>query len=196
MARTGLEVYGIKETLKQLNKLAPDLRREITRDYKRITLPMVQAARTAVPGEPPLSGMYRKWRRGGPWYGSKVDQKINVKIDTRRARKKNLEKGAQYETLGAFVFQSNETWGQIFDMAGRNQAKDGTVQKRVYGGKEYRYTWNNTLIQNLNINWGRASRYMYPTAESYESIIEHEIQGLVWKTERLLAEAIARSEGN
>jgi hypothetical protein len=195
MARTGLEVYGIKDTLKQLNKLAPDLRREITRDYKRITMPMVEAARTATPGAPPLSGMYRKWRRGGPWYGAAVDKKINVKIDTRRARKKNLQKGAQYETLGAFVFQSNETWGQIFDMAGRNQAKDGTVQKRVYGGKEYRYTWNNTLIQNLNINWGRASRYMYPTAESYESILEHEIQGLVWKTERLLAEAIARSEG-
>ena len=196
MARTGLEVYGIKETLKQLNKLAPELRREITRDYKRITLPMVQAARTAVQGAPPLTGMNRKWRRGGPCYGAKVDNKINVKIDTRRARKKNLEKGAQYETLGAFVFQSNETWGQIFDMAGRNAAKDGTVQKRFYGGKEYRYTWNNTLIQNLNINWGRASRYMYPTAESYESILEHEIQGLVWKTERLLAEAIARSEGN
>jgi hypothetical protein len=81
-------------------------------------------------------------------------------------------------------------------MAGRNAAKDGTVQKRFYGGKEYRYTWNNTLIQNLNINWGRASRYMYPTAENYESILEHEIQGLVWKTERLLAEAIARNDGN
>lgn len=194
MARTGIQVYGIKETLKQLNKLAPDLRREITRDYKRITLPMVQAARTAAPDAPPLSGMYRKWRRGGPWYGAQVDRKIGVKIDTRRARKKNLEKGAQYETIGAFVFQQNDTWGAIFDMAGRNEAKDGTTQKRVYGGKEYRYTWNNTLIQNLNINWGRASRYMYPTAESYESILEHEIQGLVWKTERLLAEAIARSE--
>jgi hypothetical protein len=194
MARSGVQVYGIKETLKQLNKLAPELRREITRDYKRITLPMVQAAKEAAPGSPPLSGMYRKWRRGGPWYGAKVDQKITVKIDTRRARKKNLELGAQYETLGAFVFQSSETWGQIFDMAGRNEAKDGTTQKRFYGGKEYKYTWNNTLIQNLNINWGRASRYMYPTAESYESILEHEIQGLVWKTERLLAEAIARSE--
>lgn len=155
---------------------------------------MVAAARSAAPDDAPLSGMYRKWRRGGPWVGSQVDRKINVKIDTRRARKKNLVLGAQYETLSAFVFQSSDTWGAIFDMAGRNEARDGTKQKRVYGGKQYTYDWDNTLILNLNLNWGRASRYMYPTSEEYESSMEHEIQGLVWKTERLLAQAIARSE--
>jgi len=69
---------------------------------------------------------------------------------------------------------------------------DGTKQKRVYGGREFQYDWNNTLILNLKLNWGRASRYMYPTAETYDSILEHEMQGLVWKTERLLEQAIAR----
>ena len=192
MARQPIEVQGIKETLKQLNKLAPDLRREITKDYKRITKPMVAAAREAAPNDPPLSGMFRKWRRGGPWYGAQVDRKINVKIDTRKARKRNLDKGVQYETIGAFVFQQNDTWGAIFDMAGRGSASDGTKQKRVYGGREFQYDWNNTLILNLNLNWGRASRYMYPTAETYDSILEHEMQGLVWKTERLLEQAIAR----
>ena len=79
MARQTIEVQGIKETLKQLNKLAPDLRREITKDYKRITKPMVSAAREAAPNDPPLSGMLRKWRRGGPWYGAQVDRKIKSK---------------------------------------------------------------------------------------------------------------------
>jgi hypothetical protein len=33
------EIRGIKEDLKLLNRLAPDLRREITKEYKRLMEP-------------------------------------------------------------------------------------------------------------------------------------------------------------
>ena len=174
------QVTGIKESLKELNKLAPDLRRQITKDFKTITQPMVDAAKAATPEDPPLTGMNRKWKKikGGVWNNSQVDRGIQVKIDTRRARKRNLTAGAQYETLGAFIFQSREVWGIIFDMAGRGGAEDRGFQNRTYGGQEYRYTWNNTLIRNLNAKWGQASRYMWPTAIDYQPQMEEVVRTL------------------
>lgn len=190
----GVQVTGIKEALKELNRLAPDLRRQITKDYKEITQPMVNAARAATPAQPPLSGMSRKWRKvfGGTWVNANVDRKITVKIDTRRARKRNLMQGVQYETLSAFLFQSNEVYGIIFDMAGRGGASDGTYQNRNYRGQEYRYTWNNTLIRNLNAKWGQASRYMWPTAEQYLPDMEDAITSLTARVEDDISRALAR----
>ncbi len=189
-----IQVTGIKESLKQLNRLAPDLRRQITKDYKEITQPMVNAARSATPAEPPLTGMYRKWRKvkGGRWNNAQVDRGIGVKIDTRRARKRNLMQGVQYETLSAFSFQSNEVYGIIFDMAGRGGAEDRKFQNRNYGGQEYRYPWNNTLIRNLNVKWGTASRYMWPTAEDYQPQMENAIRDLTARIEADISRALAR----
>ena len=189
-----IQVTGVKESLKLLNRLAPDLRRQITKDYKTITQPMVNAARSATPADPPLTGMNRKWRKvtGGVWNNANVDRKITVKIDTRRARKRNAIQGAQYETLSAFLFQSNEVYGIIFDMAGRNQATDRGFQNRTYHGQEYRYTWNNTMIKNLNAKWGMASRYMWPTAEKYQPEMEDAIRDLTARIEADISLALAR----
>lgn len=188
------QVTGIKESLKELNKLAPDLRRQITKDFKTITQPMVDAAKAATPEDPPLTGMNRKWKKikGGVWNNSQVDRGIQVKIDTRRARKRNLTAGAQYETLGAFIFQSREVWGIIFDMAGRGGAEDRGFQNRTYGGQEYRYTWNNTLIRNLNAKWGQASRYMWPTAIDYQPQMEEVVRTLTDRVADDITTALAR----
>jgi hypothetical protein len=188
------QVTGIKESLKELNRLAPDLRRQITKDFKTITQPMVDAAKAATPVDPPLTGMNRKWKKikGGVWNNSQVDRGIQVKIDTRRARKRNLTAGAQYETLGAFIFQSREVWGIIFDMAGRGGAEDRGFQNRTYGGQEYRYTWNNTLIRNLNAKWGQASRYMWPTAIDYQPQMEEAVRTLTERVADDITTALAR----
>lgn len=188
------QVTGIKESLKELNRLAPDLRRQITKDFKTITQPMVNAAKAATPADPPLTGMNRKWKKikGGVWNNSQVDRGIQVKIDTRRARKRNLTAGAQYETLGAFIFQSREVWGIIFDMAGRGGAQDRDFQNRTYGGQEYRYTWNNTLIRNLEAKWGEASRYMWPTAIDYQPQMEDAVRTLTERVEADISTALAR----
>jgi hypothetical protein len=188
------QVTGIKESLKELNRLAPDLRRQITKDYKTITQPMVDAAKAATPAAPPLTGMNRKWRKikGGVWNNTQVDRGIGVKIDTRRARKRNLVNGVQHETVGAFLFQSREVWGIIFDMAGRGGAQDRDFQNRTYGGNEYRYAWNNTLIRNLDNKWGQASRYMWPTAEDFQPQMEDAIKVLTERIEDDISRALAR----
>ena len=52
-----IEVRGLKEALATLNKIDPALRRQITKDMRRIAQPAIDAIVAAIPAEPPLSGM-------------------------------------------------------------------------------------------------------------------------------------------
>lgn len=52
-----IEVRGLKEALKTLNELDPKLRRQITKDMRKIAEPALAAMREAIPNEPPLSGL-------------------------------------------------------------------------------------------------------------------------------------------
>ena len=52
-----VQVYGIKEALKEINKVNPKLRREFTKRYKEIVKPVLQEAKGAFPDSPPLSRM-------------------------------------------------------------------------------------------------------------------------------------------
>jgi len=187
MARSGVRVYGIKEDLKTLNKLAPDLRRQITKDYKALMQPTISDARNNIPSQPPLSGFGRKWRHIFPWDKARANSGVSVKIDTRRARKRNLEKGAQYETLSAFIVQQRNPAGIVFDIAGRG-GKSSSTQKR----KGINYEWNNTLIENL-AKEGTASRTMWPAAEANADNIEEAIKTITEQVERSLTEALSRS---
>jgi len=191
MARSGVRVYGIKEDLKTLNKLAPDLRRQITKDYKALMQPTISDARNNLPagiGTTVMRGFGRKWRHIFPWDKAIASRNISVKIDTRRARKRNLEKGAQYETLSAFIVQQRNPAGIVFDIAGRG-GRSSSTQKR----KGINYEWNNTLIENMEKTFGKASRSMYPAVEANADNIEDAIKTITEQVERSLTEALSRS---
>jgi hypothetical protein len=64
---TRLEIYGLKEALKELNKIDKSLRREITKDYKRITAGLVSDIESAIPLNYPLSGWERRWNLRGSY---------------------------------------------------------------------------------------------------------------------------------
>ena len=191
MARSGIQVYGIKEDLKTLNKLAPDLRRQITKDYRALMQPTISDARNNLPagiGQTVMRGFGRKWRHIFPWDKAIANRSITVKIDTRRARKKNLEKGAQYETLSAFIIQQKNPAGIVFDIAGRG-GKSSSSQKRKTGT----FDWNNTLIENMQKTFGKASRSMWPAVEKNTENIESAIKNITEEVERQLTVALSRS---
>ena len=191
MARTGVQVYGIKEDLKTLNKLAPDLRRQITKDYRALMQPTISDARNNLPagiGQTVMRGFGRKWRHIFPWDKAVANRNITVKIDTRRARKRNIDKGAQYETLSAFLIQQKNPAGIVFDIAGRG-GKSTSTQKR----KGVTYDWNNTLIENMDRVFGKASRSMWPAVENNTDNIESAIRNITEDVERKLTIALSRS---
>jgi hypothetical protein len=191
MARTGVQVYGIKEDLKTLNKLAPDLRRQITKDYRALMQPTISDARNNLPvgiGQTVMRGFGRKWRHIFPWDKAIANRNITVKIDTRRARQRNMDKGAQYETLSAFLIQQKNPAGIVFDIAGRG-GKSTSTQKR----KGVTYDWNNTLIENMDRVFGKASRSMWPAVENNTDNIESAIRNITEDVERKLTIALSRS---
>jgi len=192
MANKPIQIIGIKEDLKRLNKLAPDLRRDITKSYKAFMAPVIADARSNMPagiGQTQMRGFNRKWRNIMPWDKAVANRGITVKIDTRRARKKNLQNGVQYETVGAFIIQQKNPAGIVFDIAGRG-GRSTSSQTR----KGFKYDWNNTLIENLAKTFPtNPSRTMYPAVEKNKDNIEAAIKNITEQVERQLSVALSRS---
>ena len=119
-----MEIEGLKESLKIINKVDKKLRLEIGRDIKRIGEKTVVAAiMELVPPGAPMSGMEHRKRTG--WYNSK-NKGIKVKTNTRGARRRNIEKGAQYETLAVITVGTTGAALAMMDMAGkRSSAGEG-----------------------------------------------------------------------
>jgi hypothetical protein len=109
-----IEVAGIKDALKTLNRIDKSLRREITKDYKRLTQGVVDDAYQAIPLKEPLSGWKRKWtvRSGAellPW--GQFDQKIVAKINTKKVK----EYAGQNVNLATFVVRWENPDAALFD---------------------------------------------------------------------------------
>jgi hypothetical protein len=136
---SNIEVVGLKEALKTLNKIDKSLRREITKDYKRIVQPVIEDAKNLVPTKAPLSGMARSYKyRSGfqvlPW-SEGYNQKIIAKINTRNIKETS---GGDKVNVGTFMIQWQGATGTLYDttMAGAL----GAALTARYGGRS-RVMW-------------------------------------------------------
>jgi hypothetical protein len=80
-----IEVFGLGQALKDLNKIDKVLRRDITKDYKRVTAGLVSDIQSAIPLNYPLSGWARQWNLRGqyevfPW---PTDHSVKAYINTK-----------------------------------------------------------------------------------------------------------------
>ena len=80
-----IEVFGLGQALKDLNKIDKVLRRDITKDYKRVTAGVVSDIQSAIPLNYPLSGWQRQWNLRGqyqvfPW---PTDHSVKAYINTK-----------------------------------------------------------------------------------------------------------------
>ena len=147
-----MEIEGLKESLKIINKVDKKLRLEIGRDIKRIGEKTVVAAiNELIPPGAPMSGMEHRKRTG--WYNSK-NKGVKVKTNTRGARRRNITKGAQYETIGVITVGTTGGALALMDMAG----------KRSSAGEGPRARPN--FVPLLNERLGRSpSRFMWAGGE-------------------------------
>jgi len=145
------KVDGLKETLRTLGKFDQTLRKSFTRDFKTAVAPMVEAAKANVPTIAPLSGWERNWKGKPLWEGQKEERRIKLRINTRRARRRNIEKGLLYESVGTINVVATNRGLAVYDMAGRRQQPSS-----VRG---------DLMVKNLNDRWRQASRAMWPAAE-------------------------------
>ena len=146
-ANTTVTVVGVKETLRELQRMEPDLAKEIKRDFKQIVDPIVQDARAQV-SELPLSGFARSWKGGAllPWNRSAVSKSIIARFSNRR----------RGNSLAVFSVTMKSPAGTIFDMAGRGSA--------------------NRLASALSSLYGAPSRLMWPSYERHAEQVNQNLQ--------------------
>ena len=109
-ASTRIEVLGAKDTLKALNKIDKELRKQFNADAKEIARPAIEEAQRNYVNMP-LSGMARKWNTNGrqvfPYDRAKAVKGVQIKVDTSR------------KSSNAIAIQQRDPGTAIFESAGR-----------------------------------------------------------------------------
>lgn len=155
-----IEVNGLGEALRTLNRVEPGLRSKMQRDLRKAIKPMVDAINAAVPAEAPLSGMNHNGRTG--WNRRRA---VYIKIDARRPRR-GLSR-PNHSMLGVVRISTRDPATAIADMAGKaggNASRAPQVRRRP------------NFAQSLR---GEPSRYMWPNAEQNFPQVEDNVRDIV-----------------
>jgi hypothetical protein len=154
MATAGIEVYGVKEAIKELRKIDPEFRKQLNKNAKEVAAPAVNEAKSEYKPQF-LSGMKYRWAPKGsikfPYEQAKAQRGVKVKIDT---SKKNQ---------GTIVITQTDPAAAIIDMAGKGTGKGNR-------GKSF--------VSNI-AKFGPASRIMWPAYEHHADEIEANIEKIV-----------------
>jgi hypothetical protein len=161
--KTGGQVRGIKEDLRTIQKLDKTIRREITRDYKRIVEKPIAEIKGALPTSVPLSGFARKWTtKSGyqmlPWDVSLAPKGIKPFVSGKAPK----EFGGITRNLAVFGIKWKAAQATLFDMSRQSNTPQGY--------------W---MVRGLNNRFGVASRVMWRNYEKYADEVEREIEILV-----------------
>lgn len=166
-----VQVYGVQDTIRTLKTLEPELLKQSRKDLRVAAEPMAQSIRDYIPNEPPLRGMNHNGRTS--WKPGNI--KISIKTDfSKRAftREQALVKvvvGGKKGTVGTAGLQ-------IADMAGRaNKVRKGKTRQYTRAGATVSHRLNGqgkAMIDYLNANWGRASRFVWRAAELHRTTVQ------------------------
>jgi hypothetical protein len=123
-------VYGVKETLATLREIDPALYRAAMAKVKAAAAPMATAISSALPADPPLSGMANRGRLG--W--KPASRRVVIAVGGRRPRTDTTWPLVRVKVSGAA--------GQMVDMAGRGSANplDSSLRKAGHGSPS-RWAW-------------------------------------------------------
>ena len=85
--KADMELVGVRETIRALNKVEPGLRKQFVADAKQIAQPAIQRVQAQYQ-QVPLSGMSRNWSQNGrklfPFTIPKAKRGVQLKVDTDR----------------------------------------------------------------------------------------------------------------
>ena len=164
------QVVGLKETLRDLNKLDKELSKEIRKDIRKVVQPLADAITASVPAGAPLSGMAHSGRTG--WQNRK---KVAVKLDTRKPRRYLDRPGRTITNVIRITTKDAPT--AIVDMAG----KVGGGASRAAPGRR-RPNFSRALTARL----GPPSRFMWRTAEDSLQDVQNDIKPIIERVEKIM----------
>ena len=164
------QVVGLKETLRDLNKLDKELSKEIRKDIRKTVQPLADAINAARPGAAPLSGMNHRGRTG--WNNRK---NVAVKLDTRKPRRYVDRPGRTVTNVVRVTTKDAPT--AIVDMAGRaggSQSQAPQSRRRP------------NFAPALTSRLGPPSRFMWREAEDKINDIQREMEPIIKRVEQAM----------
>jgi hypothetical protein len=159
-----LETKGFAETMRDLGRIQPAMKRQVIKDIRGIVKPVVDVINARIPAEAPLSGMNHDGRTG--WKNVK---KVAVKVDLRAPRSSpgSGTQGAKPISIVRIITKGAPV--AIVDMAG----KGGGLKSR----RESKYR-RPKFASALN-HVGSPSRFMWKDIEQSIGLIEHRLKKTV-----------------
>jgi hypothetical protein len=155
------EITGVKETIKALRRIDPELRKEFNAKYKDAVSPMTNAAKAIYDDQRFPSGTKRTWAPGGrkifPLTAAKAKTGVKPKINT-----------SYRGGTALYVMQANPA-AAVFDIAGRSTG----------------------LGAAFSAKFGRdPSRVMWPVAERHEKQVKKNVEELVKETTKTVQKLV------
>jgi len=169
-----IQVKGVAETLRELGKINPSLKKELNKDIRNILKPLLSEINQSIPSAPPLSGMAHNGRTG--WANRKNSV---IKIDTRKPRR-NLNEPRMSVPVNIVRITTKGAPVAIVDMAGKG---GGRVSRRE--AKYQRPNFASALL-------GNPSRFMWAKAADSLSMIEREMNDTIERVVRDANQEMAR----
>lgn len=186
--RSGLYLTDYNDLIRELNRVQPTVVKQLQKDYRQIAKPVQTAVKGAIPATPPTSGIHRN-RPGSSRSGfypvavpgrltwganyqnkNKAVKSVLIKTPSPSRAKRSM---ARYKT-GVFSVArlAVDNAGVVLaDMAG----KSNKYTNKYSVTREYDYSLSKTGKRKHKINGqgramiralgGRASRYVWPSAE-------------------------------
>lgn len=182
-ASVSVEYNGLKDALRELQKISPALRKEMSKEMLGVLREtVVPAIQDTIPSSPPLSGQDHRGRTG--WRKANQQKGVVAKIDTRKARRRNLQQGAQWESVGVVKVITKTAALAITDMAGR-----GPNQTRNQNPKMARPDFADYLTSKLGRGpsrfvWFGGERSIEVAMRRLEPIVEQVVERAMMKVVR------------
>lgn len=162
---TTIEVVGVKEALRALNKIDKVARRQLTKDYKEIVAPVLNTARILTPDDAPLSGMGYRWNPGNrgdvfPWDDAKSDKAMKPFVSGKKPRQ-----------FGGFTSHL-ATFGIRWSAPGATTVElSGTGNVPTAKGRQ--------MVQDLTNRYGQPGRFLWKAYERHADQVLENVDRLI-----------------
>jgi len=169
----GTEIVGIKEALRDLQKVDKDLANRLKREARKIMQPIVKDAQREIPSRA-LSGWDGKWtsKKTGvqllPWDAGTARSFVKAKTTT----KKPKEFQGVVRDLAVFYVSWAGGVNMLFDMAGRKNTSP--------------------MAANLTGKFGPPSRVMWKAAEEEAPQVEQNMEEIINQLVKLTNQRLSR----
>lgn len=161
-----INVYGVREALKELGRMDKDLRWKAINKIKGASGGMLKVARETYPNNADLQDVMPGWSTKGRlgYNKPKVDAGVTVQVGGRSF-------GNAYSIVT--IIQKN-AGGALFDIAGLQNGSKGVDGVDRLGRKRDN-SQSDAFLRNLNLSFGKAQRGMWSKIRVIREIADKEL---------------------